>query len=146
MPARLSSRGPPMRTDGDELKSSRLDTKPLSWQSTPACRNTHRSSLTPSRRACSTEHMMRAADMSTSLLEFMYFGYGKPIIRLLGPGVRTSSGVSSRCTQAYGLWAATAENLAHISEIRTWCASTLSPHAARTADSNIGYTCTGMMT
>ena len=38
--------------------------------------------------------------MSTSLFEFMYFGYGSPIMRLFGPGVRISSGDSSRRTQA----------------------------------------------
>ena len=30
--------------------------------------------------------------MSTSLFEFMYFGYGRPIIRFVGVGVRISSG------------------------------------------------------
>ena len=45
----------------------------------------------PSSRAFSTEHMITAADMSTSLFEFMSFGYGVPIIRLLGDGVRISS-------------------------------------------------------
>ncbi len=43
---------------------------------------------------------MMAAVMSTSLFEFMYFGYGRPIMRLLGPGVRISSAVSSRRTHA----------------------------------------------
>ena len=83
--------------------------------------------------------------MSTSLFEFMYFGYGRPIIRLFGPGVRISSADSSRCTHAYGLWAATAEKRDHSSETRRWCSSGSSPAAARSAVSNIGYTWTGMM-
>ena len=39
---------------------------------------------TPRRSAASTEHMMIAAAMSTSLLEFMYLRYGRPMRRLLG--------------------------------------------------------------
>ena len=82
--------------------------------------NTHRSSAMPSSRAFSTEHMMSAADMSTSLFEFMSFGYGVPIIRLLGDGVRISSADFASRTHAYGLAAATSLKRAHSSDVRTW--------------------------
>ena len=58
----------------------------------PECGNTQRSSAMPRRRAASTEHMISAAPMSTSLLEFISFGYGNPIIRFAGPTVVISSG------------------------------------------------------
>ena len=70
--------------------------------------------------------------------------YGRPIIRFFGPGVRISSADLASRSQAFGLAAATALNPAHSSLTLTWCSSTLSPAAARTAVSNIGYTCTGM--
>ena len=53
--------------------------------------------------ARSTEHMSSAAAWSTSLLEFMYFGYGSPIMRLPGPGVRISSADFGSWIHAYGL-------------------------------------------
>jgi hypothetical protein len=58
------------------LNVQRLLMNWCSWQSVPEWTNTHRSSGTPSDRAFSTEHMISAAAMSTSLFEFMYFGYG----------------------------------------------------------------------
>src|SRR4051794_8772589 len=138
MPANPRAFSPEIRTAGDECKLSRLDTYRWSWESAPLWRKIHRSSAMRSERAFSTEHMMSAAAMSTSLLEFMYFGYGKPIIRLSGPGVRISSGVRLRCNQALGLPAATDEKRDHSSDTRTWCSSTPSPAAARRAVSNIG--------
>ena len=65
---------PPSSIAGVRANVSRFDTNLCSWQSAPECGNTQRSSDTPSRRAASTEHMMIAAPMSTSLFEFMYFG------------------------------------------------------------------------
>ena len=78
---------------GVSASDQRFDTKGCSWQSAPACGNTHRSSGMPSERARSTEHISSAAAWSTSLFEFISFGYGRPIIRLVGPGVRISSAV-----------------------------------------------------
>ena len=51
----------------------------------------------------------RAAAWSTSLLEFLYLGYGSPIMRLDGPGVRISTADFASWIHAYGLAAATAE-------------------------------------
>ena len=109
-PARSSAARPPARMAGVSQNDHRLETKGCSWQSAPACGNTHRSSGTPSDRARSTEHMISAAAWSTSLLEFMYLGYGSPIMRLAGPGVRISSADLGSWIHAYGLPAATAEN------------------------------------
>ena len=82
---------------------------------------------TPSGRARSTEHMMSAAAMSTSLFEFMYFRYGKPIIRLpRRDGRRSPRPSSRRWIHAYGLAAATAVKRAHSSLILRTCASTVS--------------------
>ena len=69
------------------------------------------------RPALSTEHMISAAAMSTSLFEFMYFGYGKPTIRLFGAGVRISSAVFASRIHAFGLAAATSLNRDHSSLI-----------------------------
>ena len=84
--------------------------------------------------------MISAADMSTSLFEFIDFVYGRPIIRFFGPGVRISSADLASRSQAFGLVSATALNPAHSSLTLTRCSSTPSPAAARTAVSNIGYT------
>ena len=62
---------------------------------------------------------MSAAAMSTSLFEFMSFGYGVPIIRFDGDGVRISSALFASRTHAYGLPAATSLNRAHSSDMRT---------------------------
>ena len=53
--------------------------------------------------------------MSTSLFEFMYFGYGKPTIRLLGVTVRISSGDFASRIHAFGLPAATSLKRDHSS-------------------------------
>ncbi len=90
-PARLSAARPPARTAGVWLNDHRLETNGCSWQSAPEWGNTQRSSGTPRDRARPAEHMSSAAAWSTSLLEFMYLGYGSPIMRLDGPGVRISA-------------------------------------------------------
>ena len=59
---------------GVSANDQRLEMNWCSWQSLPDTGNTHRSRGTPSASACSTEHMISAAAMSTSLFEFMYFG------------------------------------------------------------------------
>ena len=82
--------------------------------------------------------MSNAAAWSTSLFEFMYFGYGSPIMRFDGPGVRISTADFCSWIHAYGLAAATVEKPAQSSLTRTWCSSTLSPAAARNAVSNMG--------
>ncbi len=87
---------------------------------------------------------MIAAPMSTSLFEFMYFGYGNPIIRLLAVTVVISSGDFASRIQAYSLPAATWLRSDHSAPRCCWCSSTVRPAAARRAVSNIGYTCTGM--
>ena len=87
---------------------------------------------------------MSAAAMSTSLFEFMYFGYGNPTMRLSADAVRICSAVFASRIQAFGLSAATALKRAHSSLIRTRCSSGERPAAARMAVSNIGYTCTGI--
>ena len=138
MPASSSTARPPARMAGVSENVQRCETKGCSWQSAPACGKTQRSSGTPSARARSTEHMITAAAWSTSLLLFMYFGYGSPIMRLAGPGVRISSAVFACWTQAYGLSAATCEKRAQSRLIFTWCSSTPSAAAARSAVSNIG--------
>ena len=71
-PARSSACLPPSSIAGVRANVSRLETYGCSWQSVPECGNTHRSRLTPRRSAASTDVMMIAAPMSTSLLEFMY--------------------------------------------------------------------------
>ena len=76
--------------------------------------------------------------MSTSLLEFISLGYGAPIIRFAGPGVRISSARRATGDQANGLPAATSENRAHSSDRCTWWSSIERPAAARRAVSNIG--------
>ena len=74
-----------------------------SWQSVPDV-DEHPAVLGDAeRRAVSTEHMISAAAMSTSLLEFMYFGTGSPTIRLRGVGVRISSADFASRIHAYGL-------------------------------------------
>ena len=78
---------------GVSANDQRLLTNWCSWQSVPACTNTHRSRGTPNDSAFSAEHMITAAAMSTSLFEFMYFVYGRPTIRFVGVGVRISSAV-----------------------------------------------------
>jgi hypothetical protein len=144
MPASSSALRPPSSTAGVAAKSQRWDRNGCSLQSVPAWGNTHRSSGTPSWRARSTLHMISAAAMSTSLLEFIVFVYGNPIIRLVGPGVRICSAVIALRIQAFGLAAATWEKRAHSPLMAARCSSTLSPPAARRAVSNMGYTCTGM--
>ena len=144
IPASWSACAPPSAIAGVSANVHRLLMNGCSWQSLPDSGNTHRSRGTPSDSARSTEHMISAAAMSTSLLEFMYFGYGKPIIRLAGDTVRISSADFGSRIHALGLAAATALNLAHSSLILTWCSSTDSPAAARIAVSNIGYTWTGI--
>ena len=88
--------------------------------------------------------MINAAAWSVWMLAFISFGYGKPIMRLSGVTVRISSAVRASGDHAYGLVAATAEKPAHSSDTRRWCSSTVSPLAARSAFSKIGYTCVGI--
>ena len=57
--------------------------------------------------------------MSTSLLEFMYFAYGSPTMRLPGPTVRISSADFASRIHAFGFDAATWLNRDHSSLIRT---------------------------
>ena len=59
--------------------------------------------------------MMIAAPMSTSLLEFMYLRYGRPMRRLLADVVRISSGVLASRIHAAGLSAATSLKRDHSS-------------------------------
>ena len=63
--------------------------------------------------ALAAEHMIRAAPWSTSLFEFINFGYGNPIIRFVVPTVAICSADFASRIQAYSLSAATAENPAH---------------------------------
>src|SRR5687768_16904421 len=97
----------------------------------------------PSDRAASTEQTTTAAAWSVDRLEFMYFGYGKPIMRLSGVTVRISSEDRAFGVHACGLRAPTSENAAHSRATFSWCSSTPSPAAARSAFSKIGYTCVG---
>ena len=57
----------------------------------------------PSVRVASTEHIITAAPMSTSLLEFINFGYGNPTIRLASVTVMISSAVFASWIHACGL-------------------------------------------
>ncbi len=125
-------------------KLQRWEMYGCSWQSVPEWGNTQRSRGTPNASARAALHMMSAAAMSTSLLEFIDFVYGKPIIRLRSVGVRISSAVIAVRSHACGLFAATSEKRDHSSLATTCCSSTVRPAAARMAVSNIGYTCTGM--
>ncbi|MBK9969329.1 MAG: hypothetical protein IPP16_00830 [Acidimicrobiaceae bacterium] len=75
-PASSSALRPPSSIAGVSAKLQRLLMKVCSWQSAPECGNTQRSRGTPSVAAFSALHMISAAPMSTSLLEFMYFVYG----------------------------------------------------------------------
>ena len=120
MPASSSVRRPASSIAGVRMNDSRCDTYMCSWARAPAWRNTQRSVGTPSARARSTEHTSSAAPMSTSLLEFISLGYGAPIIRFAGPGVRISSAPCATGDQANGLPAATSENRAHSSDRCTW--------------------------
>ena len=137
-PASSSARLPPSSMAGVRANVSRLETYGCSWQSVPESGNTQRSRLTPRRSAASTEHMMIAAAMSTSLLEFMYLRYGSPMRRLLGRRRADLLGVLASRIHAAGLSAATALNRAHSSLTRTRCSSGSRPAAARIAVSNIG--------
>ena len=112
---------------GVSASDQRWETNGCSWQSAPACGNTQRSSGTPSAaRPLGGAHDHRRG-LSTSLLEFMYFGYGSPIMRFPGPGVRISSADFASWIQAYGFLRRPAENRDQSSLTRTRCASMLSP-------------------
>ena len=76
--------------------------------------------------------------MLTLLFEFMYFVYGKPIMRFVGVGVRISSAVRATCDHAAGFCAATSLNRDHNVLATCCCSLTVWPAAARIADSNIG--------
>ena len=79
---------PAMRMAGEECRSARLDTNQWSWASAPAVRE--HPAVRAGRRArsaASTEHMMqRRRPARPSLLEFISFVYGNPIMRLSGGG------------------------------------------------------------
>ena len=87
---------------------------------------------------------MTAADCSTALLEFMRFVYGNPIMRLSGVGVAISAAVNASWIHALGLVAATSLKPAHSPAMSEVWSATERPADARSAFSNIGYTCTGM--
>ena len=107
-PASSRARRPPSSIAGVRANVSRWDTNLCSWQSVPDCGNTQRSSAMPNRRAASTEHMMIAAPMSTSLFEFIDFGYGQSDhpVRSRVTVVISSGDLASRI-HAYSLPAAT---------------------------------------
>ena len=117
---------------------SRCETNACSWQSVPLCGNTQRSAPMPSRPAAPAEHMITAAAMSTSLLEFMHFVYGSPTMRFVGDGVRMSTADLACRDHAFGLAAATSLKCDHISLMTSTWAAGLLPLAARIAVSNIG--------
>ena len=109
----------------------RFETTVVSCASVPAWGNTHRSRGTPRRSArLDRAQDQRRAPCSTLLFEFMSFGYGKPIIRLYGAGVRISSARVTSRIHAFGLPAATSLNRAHSSET---CAPVLVERRAPTA-------------
>ena len=65
-------------------------------------------------------------------------------MRLLGVTVVISSGDFASRIHAYSLPAATWLRSDQSLPRCRWCSSTVRPAAARSAVSNIGYTCTGM--
>src|SRR5437879_2325985 len=112
-PARPRAVFPLSAMAGEECRLSRLETNQWSWASEPAHGKTHWPSGTPAARAASTEHSNTAAAWSVCMLAFISLGYGKPIMRLSGPGVRISSGVRKCGDHAYGFDSATRENRDH---------------------------------
>ena len=119
-PASSSTRRPASSIAGVFQKCSRCETNACSCASLPDCGNTHLSRATPSASAFAAEQRIRAADMSTSLLEFIIFGYGKPTMRFFSVTVRISSAVCPFWSHAYWLVVATCANRDHSSLMCRW--------------------------